>query len=226
MKNLVLTIAMGLYHTEMGAVTHPLLASYAKKIGADFKVITEQKISKTTPHWEKFQIAELFDTYDRILFFDTDIIVRGDCPNLFDVVPPERLGAFNEAQCGGRTRDVIDGLARAYGIEPPRWTGAYYNTGVMVLSRIHQALFWKPEQEIFSFYEQSYLNLVFLREQIVMMDLPYRFNRMACMNPLVPEHRLDSYVVHYAGYEDPDPRKIIEAIAHDVGQWRAAGFVV
>lgn len=95
MPCLVLTIAVGPEHQRIAAVTHPSLRAYARRIGAEFLSIDDS--TTTTPHWEKCQLARLLETYDRILYLDTDLIVRDDCPNLFDVVPPAQLGAFNEA---------------------------------------------------------------------------------------------------------------------------------
>lgn len=226
MKKLILAIAIGWYHQEMAEVTHPLLRAYAAKVGADFKVVTEQKISNTTPHWEKFQIARFFDEYDRIIFFDTDIIVRADCPDLFEIVPQNAVGAFNEGKYEERPRSMLEVVAKEYGVDLGSWDGRYYNTGVMVLSQTHKAIFEKPEKEIFSFYEQTYLNLAFIKARVPMHELDYRFNRMACMDKVGTEHRLDSYVVHYAGYEDPDPRRVIEAIKNDREQWKARGFAI
>jgi hypothetical protein len=70
--NLVLTLAIGNEYSTIAKATHPSLRAYAKRIGADFKVIDRPAIAKTTPHWEKFQIAKLLDTYERIAYIDTD----------------------------------------------------------------------------------------------------------------------------------------------------------
>jgi lipopolysaccharide biosynthesis glycosyltransferase len=85
-KNLILTIAYGDHYSKLKDITHPSIQAYADKIGADFISITEKKISATSIHWEKFQIFDLLNTYHRILFIDTDIIIRDDAPNLFEYV--------------------------------------------------------------------------------------------------------------------------------------------
>lgn len=225
MKKLVLTIAIGPYHQGMGRVTHPLLKAYADRIGADFKVITEQAISKTTPHWEKFQISALLEEYDRILFLDTDVVVRGDTPDLFEVVPEPLLGAFNEAPYAKRGSGILNGVAQGYGVSLDGWDGRYFNTGVMVISRCHREVFLKPDEEIDYFYEQSYLNLTFFKNKVAMHELEYRFNRMMCMDAFIPEHRLDAYIVHYAGVEDPDPERVYSFIESEIQLWRDNGFL-
>jgi lipopolysaccharide biosynthesis glycosyltransferase len=226
MKTLVLTIAIGDYHQKMGEITHPLMRGYAARIGADFRVITEKKISQTTAHWEKFQIYDLLDVYDRILFLDTDIIVRGDCPNLFELVPGDALGAFDESLYYTDARDRMELTAREYGLEVmPVWDGRYFNTGAMVISRAHQKVFEKPTKEFDNFYEQTYLNLVFVREGLRMFPLDFRFNRMHPMSAHTGEPRLSSYIVHYAGYTAEEPEMVYDYIRADIERWRKRGVL-
>lgn len=225
MKTLVLTIAIGEYYQKMGEITHPLMRRYAERIGADFSVITEQEISQTTAHWEKFQIAEFLDRYDRILFLDTDIIVRGDCPNLFEFVPEHALGAFDETAYYTDAHERMEKMASAYGIDIAEWNGQYVNTGVMVISKIHAPLFAKPAQELEDFYEQTYLNLVFASCKTPMFPLDFRFNRMHPMNAHTGEPRLSSYIVHYAGYTAEDPNEVFDYIRTDIERWRKRGLL-
>lgn len=225
MKKLVLAIAIGSYHVEMAKITHPLLDRYARRVGADFRVITGQKVSLTTPHWEKFQVYQFLEEYDRIIFFDTDLIVRGDTPDLFALVPEGSFGAFNEAPYTGRSSGILETTARAYDIDISKWDGRYFNTGVLVVSKNHRNIFLKPELEIDHFYEQTYLNSAFLREKAQIFELDYRFNRMACMDRFANDHRLDAYVVHYAGVEDPDPRRVYDFIESEIAQWKSRGFL-
>lgn len=197
-KFAVLTIAIGKDYQNLARLTHPLLRDYAAKIGADLVVIDRQKISIEWPHYEKFQIYDLLGRYSRLIYIDTDIVVRDDCPNLFDMVPENKIGMFNE----GEFTDRASALAQAckdYKINLGEWNGHYYNTGVIVASRIHRELFRKPEKEIFNFFEQSYLNAMLLSSQARILPLPYAFNRMKCMDDVTGEHRLMSYMIHYAG---------------------------
>lgn len=216
-KHLVLTIAVGDAYEQMGQYTHPTLKAYADRIGADFLVIGESDCS--TPHWEKFQIFDLLNQYERIIYLDTDIIVRDDCPNLFDIVPNSHLGVFNEAPfTDGRTVSMYE-VCKEYETMLPDWNGKYYNTGVMVISRVHKYLFKKPDKEAFSFYEQGYLNLKIAKDKIWIHELQYPFNRMTCMDILTGEERFASYIVHYAGY--PNLAAVLGLIPQDIARWKA-----
>jgi len=202
-------------YRKMGEYTHPTLKRYADRIDADFMVIDES--NSTSPHWEKFQIFHLLNKYERIIYFDTDIIVRDDCPDLFGIVPKDKLGAFNEAPfTDGRTISMYE-VCKSYDTTLPQWNGKYYNTGVMVISRTHKHLFKKPVEEHFNFYEQGYLNLQIVKQEVSMYDLRYEFNRMTCMDILTGEERFASYIIHYAGY--PNLASVLGLIPQDIEKW-------
>lgn len=215
-KRLLLTIAVGEVYQKMAEHTHPTLKKYADRIGADFLVIDESNC--ITAHWEKFQIFYLLNKYDRILYIDTDIIIRDDCPDLFELVPRGKLGAFNEAPFTERVL-AMNNASMQYQIPITRWNGKYYNTGVMVISARHNNIFRKPMQEIDNFHEQSYLNLQIAKRGVDMYDLPYLFNRMSCMDRFTGEERLASYIIHYAGA--PDLNAAVELMQKDIARWEA-----
>lgn len=213
-----MTIACGDLYQRMAFLTHPLIKNYADKIGAEFLSINNKNISETTPHWEKFQIYDLLDMYDRIIYMDTDLIIREDCPNLFDEVPEDKLGMFNEAFFTDRSKELMIDICKKYDEKLPSWDGRYFNSGVVVVSGRHKKLFKKPAQEIFSFYEQSYLNMMISKLGIDMYELHYRFNRMTCVDRLTGEDRHNSYIIHYAGYPNPD--LVIDLIEKDINRWK------
>lgn len=213
----IVTICIGESYNKIGNFTHPLLENYAKRIGADFIKITESKCS--TPHWEKFlSIYSLLNKYKRVLYLDTDIIVRDDCPDLFEQVPEHLLGMFNEAPFTDGRVIAMENAGRDYGINLKSWNGKYYNTGVMLVSRPHKYLFIKPDKEIPYFYEQSYLNLIFARNAAPIYDLEYKFNRMTCMDRFTGEDRHASYIIHYAGY--PSLNFVLDLIPRDIKKWQ------
>jgi hypothetical protein len=223
MKNLILTICLGEDYQNMAKLTHPTIKKFAEKINAEFICISEKKIASTTSHWEKFQIFDLLTVYNRILFIDTDIIIREDCPNLFDIVPENKLGIFNEAPFTDRSKELIIDCCKAYGKKLPSWNGKYYNSGVMVVSRNHRFLFQKPDLEYFSFFEQTYLNLRIAEEvsggSLEIFELDYRFNRMCCVDRFLGEHRCASYIIHYAGF--PSLSEALRLIKKDKETWNS-----
>lgn len=224
MKTLVLTIAVGPDYQRIAQLTHPTLQAYAKRVGADFRAITSLETAHTTPHWEKFQIADLLETYDRILYIDTDLIIHPQCPDLFAAVPETHLGMFNEAPFTDRSRELIIECCRHYGVTLPTWDGRYFNTGVMVISRRHRAVFQRPSQEVGSFYEQTYLNMRIAQFQVPMHELRHEYNRMTCMDRVIGEHRSASKIIHYAGaLYTVSLDYLVRVIAEDLRRWEREG---
>lgn len=219
MKYAIVTVCIGDLYKRMGTISHPLMKQYADRIGADFIVLDEKKLAQTTPHWEKFKILDILADYERVLYLDSDIIIRDDAPNIFDEVPKDCLGMFDEAPfTDGRSYPMNKGI-EDYGYkEDLKWDGKYYNSGVMVVSRVHRFLFRKPEKEIFNFYEQTYLNLIIAKEKIKIHNIDYKFNRMHCMDKYTGEERYGSYFIHYAGM--PDLNMIPQLMEKDVERWK------
>lgn len=82
MKKTVFTLDIDNYEPEITALTFPYLERYARKIGADFHVITERKFPGFPPVYEKLQIYDLGRRNDWCIYFDADTLVH---PDLFDV---------------------------------------------------------------------------------------------------------------------------------------------
>ncbi len=60
MKKLIATLNVN-YSKEITDITYPYIESYAKKIDADFKVISERKFHNFPVNIEKFELYELVD---------------------------------------------------------------------------------------------------------------------------------------------------------------------
>ena len=216
-KNAIVTVTIGPLHEQLAKLTHPTLKAYADRLDADFVIIDQA--DSLTPHWAKFQLYGLLTRYRRIIYLDTDLIVRDDTPDLFKLVPEPYMGLFNEGPfVGGRQQSMIE-ACKDYGVVLPNWNGAYYNTGVMVISRGHRQVFCPPPKEGFNFYEQGYLNMVISRDTVWVHPLEYRYNRMCCMDSLTGEDRHASYIVHYAGF--PNPAVVNGIIQADLEVWAA-----
>ena len=221
--NAIMTIVSGDKYGEIWKRTEPFFNAYADKIGADLLVLKDLP-PLPSPHWAKFSIRELLKKqYDRIAFIDADIIIRPDSPSIFDIVPEDQFGIFNEGLYMPRAVCIRE-VMKVHKVELPTWDGkTYYNTGVMVVSRQHRHIFTvdeevKPLRN--SFGEQTYLNMKIIGSEVKVFSLPYKFNRMSHMNRIVGISRLDSYFVHYAGYGMMiGEEKFLETLDKDIKQW-------
>jgi ADP-heptose:LPS heptosyltransferase len=215
-ENLVLTISIGEYYNELSKLTHPSIKKYAKSIGADFKNISDENDEFITQKWNKFAIYDLLNKYNRIIYLDTDLIVRDDTPNLFDIVPETKLGMFNEVKYAPRA-DFLQQASIAYNEPLKKWNGKFYNSGVMVISRMHKNIFRLPQkcEEIPT--DQPYINLRINNDNIEMFDLEPRFNRMSTLDEHIGINRLGSYIVHYAG---APAEQLFPILYKDIEQWK------
>jgi len=218
--NAILTIVAGEKYEKIWERTQPFFENYADKIGADLIVLSDAE-NMPSPHWIKFAIYEfLKKDYDRVAFIDADILIRPDAPSLFDEVPEDKFGIFNEGRFTPRALCLYE-VQSVYGINLPNWNNLdYYNTGVMVVSRAHRHIF-SPVKDLkplrHSFGEQTYLNYRIFDTGIEVAELPYKFNSMSIMNRLTGMTRLDSYFIHYAGW--PGDR-LFDDIDRDIRMWK------
>ena len=213
---LVFTISIGDYYKKLSTYTLSYLENYAKKIGADFLNISDHNKEYITQKWNKFYIHDLLNEYKRIIYLDIDMIIREDCPNLFDIVPENKLGMFNEGRYSSRF-EYLEQASEYYKEPLKKWNGKFYNSGVMVISRIHKQLFKMPKGIDFVETDQPYINLRIVNDKIEMHDLDFKLNRMDILDKFIGISRLDSYIVHYAGA----PKDIIfDVMSKDIEQWK------
>jgi len=95
----IASLVIGDNFKRMAEVTHPTMQRYADRIGAEFVVIEDQKVS-SLPYFEKFRIRELLNEFVRVIFLDTVIIVRFDCPSPFSIVSEDMLDLSREGFIG------------------------------------------------------------------------------------------------------------------------------
>lgn len=239
MRTAIVTVTIGEKFKKMAQVTHPTISRYADKIGADFIILDENK-TKFVPHFAKLQIKELLCDYDRLIFIDTDIIIRDDAPNLFEVVPENKVGLFREGAFIPRRKLDLEMAAKTYQasirMDPSKWRGEYWNTGVLVCSKIHKMLFNAPDfdkvskvEGAWDYGEQGWINLQIINSSTPVHDLDYKFNRMTVMDEFTGIHRRDSYFIHYAGApeeitnEDGSSGTLNEFIQGDIDAWKEEG---
>lgn len=236
MKKAVVTISIGDEYRTLGSLLHPSKCTYARKIGAEFIEIKTRKWPDIHPNFEKLQIRDVLDNYDRILYLDCDTLVRHDTPNLFELVPSDFFGAYNESWWGGwgiAPNHWTDFRAPHYGVEPIA-ASRYCNSGVMLVSKDHQHVFdFPPKLDNSQFtqqpIDQPWINIQLTRLNIPVYELPYTFNRT---HSVKIGKRTDAYIIHYNGmrsdsgwtdkkYGD-DP---IATIKQDFELWKKFGLI-
>jgi lipopolysaccharide biosynthesis glycosyltransferase len=210
--NLVVTMSIGWWADEIIKISYPFLEGYAKKINAEFKVIDKKRINLEPTYMEKFQVYDIFDQYDRILWLDCDILIHPDCPNVFELVPNDYLGAIPDCESGewwnvNYFKD-IKMIQNALGWIG--WETGYFNIGVLVMSKIHKELFANPENALKMrdrYHDQLLVNYnfqkMYLKKRSKFFCMDTKFNAMVIngnnVKKLGKESRLDAHILHFAG---------------------------
>jgi len=208
-ENAVIVVAIG--KSPEWKACRPSVEKYCKKYDLPLEVVTKTKygiepfdtFSNSINLFEKNSIYELFEKYDRILRLDYDLIISPNCPNLFEIVPEDKIGGVYE-DVGlpetDRRRRILN-IQNEFG--DLQWRSGYMNAGVVVASRQHRQLFNTTIYEInrvqsirdIKTPEQDYFNYMVRKLGIEVFELDYKFNHIMWFSP----NRFESYIIHYAG---------------------------
>ncbi len=192
---------------KVASTTFPTMERYAERIGASFVVLTGRRWPERHPHWEKFAMNDLLSTYDRIAFIDADAIVSPKAPPIFDVVPDDAFGAFDEGRVFTDRVEQLWKDAPFYGTDSKfieRRPFNYFNSGVTVFGRKHRRLYVPPHDvnPDSLMPEQTYLNLHLAELGFKFKDLGVLWNGLHSIRK--PGDRKDLHVIHYAGWPRVD----------------------
>jgi lipopolysaccharide biosynthesis glycosyltransferase len=166
--------------------SRPLFNLYATKVGAEYIEISEPRIKHPIcPMLEKYQLWDLLGQYERVVFFDSDIIVSPRTPDLFKIVPPEKIGAVydnpkNESFGDHRKSSILHIQEQMGDIG---WRVGYVNSGVLVLSNTHRDAFKFDERllkiEQRTMLEQNFTNYNIQRHKLPVHHLSRNFNMIS-----------------------------------------------
>lgn len=203
---------------EMADITLPVMRQYADKCKADFIVLSGEPPFLTEdnkPHYRILEVEKLFDTYDRILHLDADMLVTKECPNLFDVVPEDKIGSIYEDK-GSRLpnrRSLINNIQNVWG--DVGWREGYTNGGTFMMSKMHRDIFLPHNGEYWLAWGSGDLHLSYNihKYNFKVHELDYKWNHMVCFNEawMGFPNRFDSHIIHYAGggvFEDGVPSRL------------------
>ncbi|MHA1819592.1 MAG: glycosyltransferase [Promethearchaeota archaeon] len=205
LKKAVVTLCIGT--EEWAPYTHPPMMLYAKKINADFiwinsRRVNYNKVKNVNPVlFEKYQIYDILEDYDRVLYIDSDVLITPHAKNIFDYVPYDKIGGVFE----DFGMDMEDRRKRIKKVQEilgdVGWTEGFMNSGVFVVS--------KPHRDAFKYickygaldlkYEQTNTNWYFRKAGYDIINIDYRFNYMGIMRVYYGTEPRDAYFIHYAG---------------------------
>ena len=201
MKYAVFTCGVNVNYLD---ITIPFMKSYCNTHNFDFILNQELKYpnfnSKVHGAFERYALYDLLNDYDRILYVDTDIIIKKNSPNIFNIVPENQLGVYHESD-DFDLNYFINLLKPKYNF---RGITRYFNSGVLVVSKIHKPLFDMQKVEEFfknvtknTLADQDYLNIYTYVNNIPVYSLSYKFNYL--IRPFILKNFDSAHFVHFAG---------------------------
>ncbi len=193
---------------SLATYTVPLMEAYASRVGADFKKLGKSKVTEElSPYYEKTQIFDLLNLYERVLFIDCDILITPDAENLFDYSTNDSVAAIS-------VEDVYPGAQKEKSVLSQLlgevdWVQPYFNSGVVLFTSTHKNLLNRTDGLIEKWIKGKELqNIKGLNDQSV---FNYRVNKYSIpINYLDPafnftkaqghfEERFGKHFIHYAG---------------------------
>lgn len=201
-KRLVVSMALSGKSRTYSEITFPLIQKYAQKCNADFHAIYNSSGNHEYIGYEKWEYLKFLNQYDRILHIDSDMIVRSNTPNLFEVVLPGYFGAVDEGRYQSETLEnpFVDRFQDVGLLGPKirKYHDFYFNVGMYIFSKTHEKAFETPIKDNPCFFkEQSHLNAK-LQEMGMNYILPWNYNYMSLMEN-EGLNKDDAYIIHYAG---------------------------
>ena len=127
--------------------------------------------------FNKLYIGTLLDDYERIIYFDDTCMISPLLEPLVKLVPDEYLGCWVEGVMGDKDYTTyLQEHKRIYSLDEPMPREMFFNSGVMVLSRAHKALFKnisidRRMLKDSKFNDQGYLSLRAFEESLPLMDI-------------------------------------------------------
>lgn len=191
---------------QMTDITLPIMREYAEKCGADFKIISEPAPFMTDdnkPHYRIIKVRDFLEEYDRVLLLDADMIINKDCPNIFEVVPEDKIGSIYE-DVGSRQphrRGLIRAIQQRWG--DVGWNGGYTNAGTFLVSKQHKDIFLPNEGQYYTGWGSADVHLSYMIHKLgfEVHRLPFQWNHMGMFSEPWNNraNRFDSHIIHYAG---------------------------
>lgn len=195
------SVTIGQVMVEMMQLTTPSMVKYAHRIGADFLTINSVVVSNFLEgdiRYEKYQLYDLLEIYDRVCLIDLDAVVFNRAPDIFEAVDPLKLGIL---RCPGQISQRM--IKRSFSMLPPiYWGVAYFNTGVIVVPKCCQYLFeyrsGRNATKVKKLAEQNSVNYRIHKFNAAVQELDPRFHCVPAYASTYPIEG-DPYILHWAG---------------------------
>jgi hypothetical protein len=203
MKVAVLSLIADEFTRTLYAESSEAIERYCSRLGAVSNVFDPLPNENATA--AKFRIIRrALREFDRVVYLDPTVLVRFDCPNLFELVPRGTLGAFDESECNPALKAFAKDLLPATAEEPLKHI---FSLSVIVAEACHTELFAEPATPVSPREEQVIFAQRVHERKVKWFSLPHRMNRMLRTLPITGEQIEDSFIANFGdGFESQEGR--------------------
>jgi len=210
-------------------ITHPIIQEYAKKVGAEFKVMSHKSDCNDGDgkwHYRIFKHKELHEKYDRILHIDSDVLLAPDCPNIFNIVPYDSIATVYEDK-GTRK------LARQHCMQQAQskwgnvgWSEGYMDSAFFLTSKCHSNIYETINGEYWTGfgYDDVHMGYLINKYGYDVHELSYKWNHMTMFSEEwnSSANRFMSHAIHYggAGIFEGGVKSKLEQMILDKKRWK------
>ena len=217
--------------------------AWCNKNDLDFFIIDQHDSRYKYPVWNKDLIFEYVeDKYDKIIYVDSDTMVKWDAPNPFDLYDNEFCTAIDRSSL----RWILNSIDSYQQFFPDTKLNldTYFNSGVCMFTKEHKPIFDK----LIEFYErhsaeldrisgvgkvQTVLNFMLEQEKVERKILPPTWNLFSIHKKNMFRHNWQlnedmtpffikySYIWHFTGFPIEDRTKIMKQVWEQYKQYYA-----
>jgi hypothetical protein len=194
------------------------IAAVARRWGVPVVELTKCVGNDDCGVLEKLWLEKHCEGFDRVVWFDRDVVVRSDCPNLFDVVPAGRFGCVSSHQAPWHVRESARALAPLFAANGATYdyTIDHLNTGVMVFDPPQHAGIFRAARGVsvaageLPFFDEPQLSLA-VKQSGRRHLLERAFNRCGLANLHEFSPAMTDYIWHFCGIKSQPVEAQIDA---------------
>lgn len=155
--------------------------NYANKTNADYHIITEN----INPHWgmgNKYLIKNFAEQYKKILYIDSDVFIKDNSPNIFELTPDDQISIHNESfelndiEYRKSIQKIHNYICEFLKFDSDKVFSL--NCGVMVIPNSVAFLYSPPEGEFPAYwcFDQHYLLCMLRKYKMDYFEIGEKFN--------------------------------------------------
>ncbi len=142
-------MTLNLYGDTIRRAARGSLQDAARRWDAEYVEVIAPLYEGRDACGEKLALERHALGFDRVVFCDRDVVIRKDCPSLFEIVPNGAIGAVPSEQEGHNLDHYIRPKMELLCVAAGAWLDLereYFNSGVMVFEpRNHAGVFQRAE---------------------------------------------------------------------------------